>query len=211
MAGGIFNPENGIFRYTEKMADIVILSVFWLVCSLPLVTFGPATAALYHTVVRCLRGNERNSWGVFFRTLKNNFRVGAPAGLIVLGVGAVLAWLQGAIYQWMAPPVGTVLYAAYWVVLLLPIGMGCYLFPVLSRFTVELGGLFSNCLRLAAAHLPSTVALALIFSLALTLCAYLPLGLVVMPVVTAFLHSLLLERIFRPYMPRREDEQAGRE
>lgn len=209
MAGGIFNPENGIFRYTEKMADFVILSVFWLVCSLPLFTFGPATAALYHTVVRCLRGNERNSWGVFFRTFRSNFRVGAPAGLIALGIGAVLVWIQGAIYQWVAPPVGTVLYAAYWVLLLLPVGAGCYLFPVLSRFTFELKGLFSNCARLAAAHLPSTVLLALILFFAVTLCAYVPLGLVVMPVVTAWLHSLLLERVFRPYLPQQTQEEDG--
>ena len=54
---GIFNPEHGIYRLTEKIADLLILSVFWLVCSIPLVTLGPATTALCNTVVRCILGD----------------------------------------------------------------------------------------------------------------------------------------------------------
>ena len=46
----IFNPENSIWRVTGKLVDLMILSVFWLACSLPVVTLGPASAALYHTI-----------------------------------------------------------------------------------------------------------------------------------------------------------------
>ena len=35
---GIFNPENGIYRYTEKLVDLILISIFWVACSLPLVT-----------------------------------------------------------------------------------------------------------------------------------------------------------------------------
>ena len=47
---GIFDPENGFFRTLSRMVDVVGLSLLWVVLSLPLVTFGPACAALYHTV-----------------------------------------------------------------------------------------------------------------------------------------------------------------
>ena len=43
MAGGIFNPENGFYRVTEKLVDLVLLSVFWLFCCIPVVTIGPST------------------------------------------------------------------------------------------------------------------------------------------------------------------------
>ena len=66
MAAGIFNPENDFWRLIEKLVDLFLLSVFWLVCSLPVFTLGPATAALYRTVVRCIRGSERKSWSLFF-------------------------------------------------------------------------------------------------------------------------------------------------
>lgn len=61
----IFNPENSIWRVTGKLVDLMILSVFWLACSLPVVTLGPASVALYHTVVQCIRGNRRDSWTLF--------------------------------------------------------------------------------------------------------------------------------------------------
>ena len=54
------------------------------------VTLGPATAALYRTVARCIRGSERKSWSLFFRTFRENFKVGALTTLVVVAVGAVL-------------------------------------------------------------------------------------------------------------------------
>ena len=99
MAAGIFNPENDFWRLIEKLVDLFLLSVFWLVCSLPVFTLGPATAALYRTVARCIRGSERKSWSLFFRTFRENFKVGALTTLVVVAVGAVLFVLYTLLYQ----------------------------------------------------------------------------------------------------------------
>ncbi len=207
---GIFNPEHGIFRLTEKMADLVLLSLFWLVCSIPLVTLGPATTALYNTVLRCIRGDERNSWALFFRTFKENFKVGALTSLVVVPLLAVLVILHELLYQMaLTDRTGYVLYSAYQVFLLLPVGAVCYLFPVLSRFTFQVSGLLVTCCKLAIAHLPSTVLMGLIVFAALMVCARLPILLVLVPTVVAALHSFLLERIFRPYIEAQR--QTGEE
>ncbi|UQT47871.1 hypothetical protein M5E87_24180 [Flavonifractor plautii] len=89
---------------------------------------------------------------------------------------------------------------AYYVFLLLPLGLLCYLFPVLSQFEFGVGGLLSNCAKLAIAHLPSTIALALLLYAALTVCLNFFLAIAVTPALLALLHSLLLERIFAPYL-----------
>ena len=96
---GIFNPDNGFFRVTGKLVDLVILSAFWLFCSLPVVTVGPATAALYHTVVRCIRGNERDSWMLFFRTFKSNLKVGVLTSLVVIPLALLLVIPHELLYQ----------------------------------------------------------------------------------------------------------------
>ena len=62
---GIFNPEHGIYRLTEKIADLLILSVFWLVCSIPLVTLGPATTALYRSEERRVGKECRSRWSPY--------------------------------------------------------------------------------------------------------------------------------------------------
>ena len=56
--GEFFNPEKGIWVWLSTLVDIVGLSIFWAVLCLPAVTIGPATAALYYTVVECLRGRQ---------------------------------------------------------------------------------------------------------------------------------------------------------
>ena len=38
----IFNPENFFWKCFDKMADVLGLSLLWLLCSLPVVTAGPA-------------------------------------------------------------------------------------------------------------------------------------------------------------------------
>lgn len=203
-----FNPDNGIFRYTEKLADLIILSVFWIVCSLPLVTVGPATAALYHTVVRCIRGNDRNSWGLFFTTFKSNLKVGILTSLVVVPLFGVLLILHELLYQAaLVDSTGYVLYFAYRVFLLLPVGAACYIFPVLSRFTFQVNGLLVTSAKLSIAHLPSTVVMALIVFAALVVCSNILVFLFVMPTVVASLHSYLLERIFKPYVDEQRPPQ----
>lgn len=206
MAKGIFNPDNDLWRITGKLVDLFLLSVFWLVCSIPLFTLGPATAALYHTVVRCIRGDGRDSWTLFFRTFRANFRVGALASLVVLAAGAFLFFLYSLLYQTAAySRAGYVLFMAYYVFLLLPLGLLCYLFPTLSRFELGVRGLLSNCTKLSIAHLPTTAALALLLYGTLYVCLNVPVAAAVLPAVLALAHSLLLERVFAPYMGGAEE------
>ena len=47
---GFFRPDNSLWRTVSAVADMMGLSLLWLLCSLPVVTIGPATAALYAAV-----------------------------------------------------------------------------------------------------------------------------------------------------------------
>ena len=210
MAGRIFNPENDFFRGLSKFTDLLVLSVFWVVCSIPVFTLGPATAALYHAVNKCVRGDDRYGWTLFFRTFKANFKVGAAASMIAAAVAALLVALGSLIYAYAAAVAsGVVLYVAYCVVMLLPLGMLCYLFPVLSRFTFDVRGLFGACARLALAHLPSTVAMAVLLSMSIYICTLLWLPVVIVPGLLALVQSLFLERLFRPYMSGEPGGEPG--
>lgn len=206
MAGGIFNPENGFYRITEKLVDLVLLSIFWLFCCIPVVTIGPSTAALYNTVVRCIRRDERNSWAMFFRTARDNLKVGIWTTLAILPVAVLLVFLQGLLYQTAGSAAGYVLYVAYQFFLLLPLGMFCYLFPVLSRFTFQTGGLLRNCAKLSIAHLPSTILMGMLLSLAIWACSVLPLLAILLPALLVLVQSWPLERIFRPYIQAQQEK-----
>ena len=53
-----FNSESFLWRPLGVLGDLVVLSLLWTVLSLPLVTLGPASAALYDAAVHGLRQRE---------------------------------------------------------------------------------------------------------------------------------------------------------
>ena len=129
MFGRIFNPENAFFRTADKLADLVMLSLMWALCSIPLVTLGPATAALYDAAVKILRrGEAGNIYQRFFHSFRLNFKVGALTSLAVLAAAVLLYGLGNFLYRLaLTGKAGVVLYYAYLLLLLLPIGMISYL------------------------------------------------------------------------------------
>lgn len=213
MAGRIFDPENDFFRGVAKFTDLLVLSFFWAVCSIPIFTLGPATAALYHAVNKSVRGDSRYGWTLFFQSFKANFKVGALTSLITAAIAALLVVLGGLFYTAAFSGEGAAaLYMAYCVLMLLPLGWLCYLFPVLSRFTFGVRDLMVTCAKLAIAHLPSTVAMAVLLALSVYVCSrLLMLPVLIVPGLLAWAHSLFLERIFRPYMQGEEGEGQAEE
>lgn len=207
---GIFDPENFIFRNLARMVDIVGLSLLWLLLSLPLVTLGPATAALYHTAVHCVATQGDSTYRTFFRSFRGNLRVGIPAGLTALAAGfLMLCGYQIMVQAANAAGGGAIaLYAVYCVVMVIPLGALCWAFPLLSRFQMGAAHLLRTSLQVALRHLPSTVVLVLLLleMIQLTLRFY-PLMLVT-PAVTALLDALFMERVIRRYLPSDPTEDA---
>lgn len=87
---GIFNYENPIFSFLGKVIDLISLSVLWVILCLPIVTIGPATTALYYTVVKVVRKERSYLFREFFKSFKSNFKYGALATIIVVLLAAIL-------------------------------------------------------------------------------------------------------------------------
>ena len=62
-----FDPEGLLWKPLGFIGELVMLSLLWGVCSIALVTVGPATAALYDSVVHALRRRDDNLFSRFFR------------------------------------------------------------------------------------------------------------------------------------------------
>ena len=68
-----FNWDNKVFQALGKMVDCIALSAMWLVCCLPIITFGASTSALYYAVHKSVRGNRGYMTKNFFHALTNFF------------------------------------------------------------------------------------------------------------------------------------------
>lgn len=200
----IFRPDSPLMITMTQITDCIFLSLFWMLGCFPLVTVGPTTAALYDAAFRCYRKGEKHPWQRFFATFKRNFLPGLVPGLLFLGLlaglgrGLILLWNQ-AVYgniSWMLFS-GLAFLGMGW------LGVLSVLFPLLSRFENSLGGLLKNTLLLALSNLPRTLALGLLNGVCILLCIRFLFPLFFLPALTALVSSLLLEPMFRPFMPEK--------
>ncbi len=208
MLRSIFNPDNLFFRFTDRVLDLIVLSLLWVVCSLPVVTVGAASAALYYSCAKCLRHKEGGAYRSFFAAFRQNLRTGSAATAVFLLL-ALLLTVGYAVLERLAPDVFRVMYL---VLLLLPIAVACCAFPLLSRFACTVGGLLATSLRLTLRHLPRMLALAALYvaGAALTLRLWYAAVVLLTPALCALLSTYLLEPVFRRYTPP-EERAAGEE
>lgn len=207
--GDLFNPEKGLWAWLSTLVDVVGLSVLWIALCLPVATIGPATAALYYTVVKCVRRRESGAFGVFLRSFRDNLKTGLKAGLIAIPA-AVLLYFGHNVVRWYGTRVGGmayVLYVAYYFALTLPAGALCWLFPLLGRFDYRVRGLFRTAFQLTIAHLPSTVIIVLLTAQSAVFCLERWWPVVFLPTVAMLLVSLFTERIFQKYVPELAPEE----
>ena len=83
--------------YDSKFGQIVLkfcyscwLNLLWFLCSIPIVTAGASTTALYYATLKLARGEEGDVTRMFFRSFRENFRQATGMWLILLGVGIFL-------------------------------------------------------------------------------------------------------------------------
>lgn len=203
----VFNPDNLFWSLISRGVDFVGLGLFWLLLCFPIVTIGPATAALYYTVVKAFRQKETAAFRIFWNAFLSNLKKGCLATLICLPVCAVFVFGYLIMDQVKGEgAAGAVMFVAYWVVLLIPAGTLCWLFPVLARFESGLKNSFRNAFILALRHLPTTFVLVLLnmYLIIFTIERWWPVFFI--PVLLTLLCSLFEEKIFLKYL--NEEEQA---
>jgi uncharacterized membrane protein YesL len=189
-----------MWRIVSRGVDFVGLSLFWAALCLPVVTIGPATAALYYTVVKTFRQKEEGAFGVYWKAFCKNLRTGIPATLISLALLVVLAYGHAVMVANNGSDLGKVMYMAYYVVLVVPVGTLCYLFPLMGRFAMSLGQLWRTAFFLAMRHLPSTVIITMLTVELVIFTAEKWWPIFFSPVLALLLTSLFLERIFPKYL-----------
>ncbi len=215
MLEAIFNPENAVFRMINKLLDLMVLSLVWAVCCIPVVTAGAASAALYYAVVKAVRRQRSYPVREFWKSFRANLKKGILIQVIWLMLAAMMlisdvplfaALLNGKEIQ---DRVLLVLLAVKAVFLA---GMPCWLYPLLSRFEQRLLRLAEAALYMLLRYFPITLLGVILLLGAWLLLAWEPLLVVLVPGITAMLLSFFLEpflrKLVRPGEAQEEDADA---
>lgn len=80
----IFHYESGLIKLLNRMANLLIVSVLWSICCIPVITIVPASAAMYHTVSKIVQGTGQGVIKDYLRTLKGEWKQGCLLTLLSL-------------------------------------------------------------------------------------------------------------------------------
>ena len=200
------NPDNALMITMTQITDCIFLSMFWLLGCLPVVTVGASFAALYDATFRGFRQGDKHCWGRFWQVYRENWKAGILPTAVFLAVLTLVT--KALVALWNAAVAGGVswmLFSGLAFVGVLVLGMVSVLFPMLSRFENPYLGLLKNTVFLAMANLPRTIALGILNAAAGLACAFFVLPLFFLPSLAALIGSVLIEPMFKPYLPKVEE------
>ena len=206
MFRNLFHPDSALMITMTQITDCIFLSLFWILGCFPVVTVGASFSAMYDATYRGFRRGEKHPWHRLLTVFKENWKAGIVPTIVFLGTFALLA--KTMIALWNAAVYGTVswmLFSAGALMGVLALGVLSILFPMLSRFENSAAGLLKNTVLLAFANVPKTLALGFVNTASLLLCARFVFPLFFLPSLAALIGSLLIEPMFRPFMPVEED------
>lgn len=86
----IFNYDNKFFRVMAYLFDLVVLNIMWILFSLPVVTIGISTCALFRVVLDQQSGEEGYLIRGFLKAFRKYWKAGLIVGNASLAVGFVV-------------------------------------------------------------------------------------------------------------------------
>lgn len=207
--GALFNLDNPVWSFMGKVADLVILNILALVCSIPIVTIGASWTAMYFVTIRIVRKEEGYVIRDFFRSFKENFKQATIIWLLIIAVAVVFIG-DIMIYRMMPDQIPQIIMIVVAALAFLALGTSVYVFPVLSRFHNTIKNTIKNAFLLSIVNIPFTLIFIVLMILPVVLAIFVievaPILILMGLSLPAYISSMLFVRIFRKVEPAEEVE-----
>ncbi len=212
----MFSYDSKFAQTVNQIMDCLLLTLLWVVSSLPVITIGASTTALYATVDKVFRREEGSIWKEYWRIFRRDFKRATCLWgimvliLAVLGVNFYAAFSAGVSNESLviALQIGALFLTA-----IMAIWLQCW-FPYLSRFDDSVKIILKNtmAIMLAETKVALCLLMLLLFVIALeaVLAMYVPVLTFVLPVAYICTLNRILERLFARYIAQQNESSQIR-
>ncbi|HBA69613.1 MAG TPA: hypothetical protein DCZ40_09690 [Lachnospiraceae bacterium] len=194
----LFSYDNPVWRFMGRVADVFFLTVLWAACSLPVITAGASTSALYYVSLKMVKNREGYLGKSFFKAFRDNFAQSTVIWLLMLAAGAFLGTDLYFFYH-LESTAAVFVFWLLFVFAVLYLLVAVLVFPLEARLDTKIGKLFFMAFMVSIKNF-SWVMLMLVIVvciLAAGVFVFWPVLLVAAGTI-AYLHSLILVWIVFP-------------
>ena len=88
--GNFFSTDGPLFEGMAYIINIIYVSVLWILFSIPIITIGASSTALYYTVTKVIRHGRSYIFREFWQSFKSNLKQSTAVWLIYLVMMGIL-------------------------------------------------------------------------------------------------------------------------
>lgn len=200
MFDNLFSLDGGFARFMNFLWNLILVSILFVLCCLPVVTIGASATAGYYAMAKAVLHHNGTVIREFFRAFRLNFKQTAVFTLVYIFVLLFLLLDCSYFYNNEAQGSLELLYLFYGMIAIVFAHMH-YQFPVISRFTQGKFQHFRMATLLVFRHFLSSILLLALFAATAVGIFLMPWGILVFPGLCVYLQTFLMEKILRKYAP----------
>lgn len=209
----------GIFEYKSKFSgamrrlwDIVVLSTLWTIFSLPLITIGITSTALYYTLVKYVIEEKSYLNREFFHGMKLNWKQGLLTQLLFLIAGFIFIWEGHFCYEQLkAGENYGGFYVLFLILTIVLIILGVFTYAYMARFERSFWGTIHDSFIIMITHPVMILRIIVVFVIGGGLIYVIPIALMFVPMIGMWWIAVHMEKIFSRYINRETSEKESEE
>lgn len=205
----IFGFDGSFINICDKIFDVMALGFLWILCSLPIVTIGASTSALYYAMVKCVKKGDGYIAREFFRSFRLNLMSGCFIWILVVAATFAMHLNIGILMKETDGYVGLFFICVYALTSVFILAVSCYVFPALARFDMSSGWLIKLAMYMTVRYFGTTLALLLILFCTGAIIWRFPILMIFAPGPVIFLMSEFLERVLKNMSPERKTRRKS--
>lgn len=155
------NLDSPITHFLSRIIDFIILNLLWIICSLPIITIGASTSALYYCMMKIIRETESGIVKMFFQAFKQNLKQGCCLTIIFIATGAFLVF---DLYKCMTleTKMSSIVELILCIMLIIWMVIISYAFPLLAQFENTTKNIIKNAVGMSLVDLKKTIMIVLL-------------------------------------------------
>ncbi|WP_069997437.1 YesL family protein [Cellulosilyticum sp. I15G10I2] len=199
-----FDLDAPIWAWMTELADIMMLSIYWWVCSIPVITVGASTTSLFYVLGKKARKEPVYITRDYFKSFKENFKQSIPVSILL-----IIAWVSAALYGMLGLEIALsgnmagmmkIIFPLAVVFIFETIHISIYVCAVFSRFNMKVYHIFTTAFILVHKHLLTTLIHTVIIVIGVGLFLKLPFLILILPAAIVGAVSYFIQPIFTKYI-----------
>jgi uncharacterized membrane protein YesL len=191
-------------RFFSLIADVMLVSLLWLLTSLLIITIGTSTTASYYVLMRRISNRESSVLKDYFSSFRRNIKQATIAFVII--VACFLINLYNLLFNPVSGSFGIIIYGLQIIFAIELVFLYINIFPIIARFDLKFKELLKITLIIANRHLFITITHCALFIAIIWVCLNAPFLFIIAIGLYCWLSSYMLIKVYRKYKPNMDKD-----